>query len=187
MRVVAATNRPLEQEVAQGRFRDDLFYRLDVVRLQVPPLREREKDVLLLADHFWSQAQLQTESRAALGRATCMALANYHWPGNVRQLENVIAGLAVRGPRRGTIGADALPPGIVSRSPEKQTLQEARQRFERGYVRGVLAQAGGRRGKAALALGVTRQGLAKLLKRVDLDAAAGGPSEPAVDVTQIIS
>ena len=90
-------------------------------------------------------------------------------------------------PQAGTIGADALPPGIVSRSPEKQTLQEARQRFERGYVRGVLAQAGGRRGKAALALGVTRQGLAKLLKRLDLDAAAGGPSEAAVDATQTIS
>ena len=67
MRVGTATNRPLEQEVAHRRFRDDLLYRLDVVCLQVPPLRERGKDVLLLPDHFWSQVQLLTESRAPQG------------------------------------------------------------------------------------------------------------------------
>ena len=169
VRVVAATNRPLEADVSTGRFREDLLYRVDVLRIVVPPLRDREDDVILLSEHFWRRAQSVTGSRAAPARSTLAALAAYHWPGNVRQLENVIASLVVRGPRRGVVGPSTLPDSIAGDTGAVETLQQARVLFERRYVGGALARAGGRRGKAALALGVTRQGLAKLLKRLDLD------------------
>ena len=175
VRIVAATNRPLEADVSAGRFREDLLYRVDVLRIAVPPLRDRDDDVLLLVEHFWRRAQAATGSRAAPARATLAALARYHWPGNVRQLENVVASLVVRGPRRGVVGPATLPACIAGDTDEVETLQHARVLFERRYVSGVLARAGGRRGKAALALGVTRQGLAKLLKRLDLD----GPGRPS--------
>ena len=169
VRVVAATNRPLESDVSSGRFREDLLYRVDVLRIMVPPLRDRDDDVLLLVEHFWRRAQSATGSRAAPARATLAALARYHWPGNVRQLENVVASLVVRGPRRGVVGPSTLPACIAGDAGDVETLQHARVLFERRYVSGALARAGGRRGKAALALGVTRQGLAKLLKRLDLE------------------
>ena len=177
VRVVAATNRPLEADVTAGRFREDLLYRLDVLRVEVPPLRDRGDDVVLLAEYFWRRAQSLTGSCAMPARATLSALANYYWPGNVRQLENVIAALVVRGPRHGVVGPATLPSGIVGGGGGEQTLHEARHRFERRFVSGALAQAGGRRGKAAVALGVTRQGLAKLLKRLDLDGTARRPSQ----------
>ena len=179
VRVVAATNRPLEADVSTGRFREDLLYRVDVLRIVVPLLRDRDDDVLLLAEHFWRRAQLVTGSRAAPARATLAALARYHWPGNVRQLENVIASLVVRGPRRGVVGPSTLPACIAGDTGEVETLQHARVLFERRYVSGALARAGGRRGKAALALGVTRQGLAKLLKRLDLDSPGSASSSPS--------
>ena len=173
VRVVAATNRPLEADVSAGRFREDLLYRLDVLRIEVPPLRDRGNDVLLLAEYFWRRAQSLTRSRAAPARSTLAALARYHWRGNVRQLENVIASLVVRGPRGGVVGPATLPDSIAGNTGVVETLHQARVLFERRYVSGALARAGGRRGKAALALGVTRQGLAKLLKRLDLDSPTG--------------
>jgi two-component system response regulator HydG len=169
VRVVAATNRPLDADVSVGHFREDLLYRLDVLRIVVPPLRERGDDVQLLAEHFWRRAQSLTGSSATPARATLVALARYHWPGNVRQLDNVVASLVVRGPRRGVVGPDLLPRALAGDTAEVQTLSQARLLFERRFVRGALARAGGRRGKAALALGVTRQGLAKLLKRLALE------------------
>ncbi len=172
VRVVAATNRPLESDVRTGQYREDLLYRLDVLRIEVPPLRDRGDDVVLLVDHFWQRAQSLTGSRAAPARSTLEALARYHWPGNVRQLENVVAGLVVRGPRSGVVGPALLPAAITGGASGPDgvpTLHEARQVFERRFVSGALAQAGGRRTKAASALGVTRQGLAKLLKRLDLE------------------
>jgi two-component system response regulator HydG len=172
VRVIGATNRQLEEDVASGRFREDLWYRLDVLRLRVPPLRERGEDVGLLAEHFWRKAQQVTGSHATPSRSILAALQRHEWPGNVRQLENVVASLVVGGPRRGVINPDALPTGLVPDGPGgdvAQTLSEARFRFERRYVSGALARARGRRGQAASALGVTRQGLAKLLKRLDLD------------------
>ena len=174
VRVVAATNRPLEADATTGRFRTDLLYRLDVLRIVVPPLRDRGDDVLVLVDHFWRRAQSLIGSHATPARSTLAALAHYHWPGNVRQLENVIASLVVRGPRRGVVGPATLPASIAGNVDEAETLHQARLLFERRYVSGALARAGGRRGKAALALGVTRQGLAKLMKRLDLDGASPG-------------
>ena len=91
VRIVAATNRPLAAEVAADTFRADLWYRLDVVRITLPPLRERIEDLPLLTQHLWQALAARTGSRAALSPATIAALAAYDWPGNIRELQNVLA------------------------------------------------------------------------------------------------
>jgi DNA-binding NtrC family response regulator len=169
-RIVAATNRDLRAEVEGGRFRLDLLYRLDVIRISVPPLRDRREDVPALVDHFWADTTRKLGSRAALAAATRVALAGYDWPGNVRELQNVLAALAVRSPRRGVVPPAALPPHVVSvRRPDVWRLDAARRTFEESFVRAALVRAGGHRGRAADELGVTRQGLTKLLARLGID------------------
>lgn len=170
VRIVAATNRRLDQEAAAGRFRADLRFRLDVIRIDVPPLRERPGDVPLLASRFWNDAAGRIGSRATLGPEAVAALARYEWPGNVRELQNVIAWIAVQSPRRGRIGAAGLPAHIARASPEEQTTFEAaRQDFERRFVKAALARADGQRARAAEALGITRQGLAKMIRRLRIE------------------
>jgi DNA-binding NtrC family response regulator len=173
VRIVAATNKPLRNEAAQGRFREDLRYRLDVLRLVISPLRDRRDDIPLLIAHFWRDAAARVGSRAVLDPATVAALCRYEWPGNVRELQNVIAALAVHGPARGRIGPTALPDAVraqtsVSGMPVAP-LEEARRRFECDYVKLALERSGGRRIEAARSLGVTRQGLAKLMTRLGLE------------------
>jgi DNA-binding NtrC family response regulator len=181
VRIVAATNRDLAQEVAAGRFRLDLLYRLDVLRLTVPPLRERREDILVLAQHFWRECTARLGSRATLGAATVGALARYDWPGNVRELQNVLAALAVRSPRRGVVPPEALPPQFGgSAGRETGKLDEARRVFEMQFVRAALARSGGHRSRAAEELGVTRQGLTKLMTRLGIT----GDSEPESDAEQ---
>jgi DNA-binding NtrC family response regulator len=172
-RIVAATNRTLRDEAAAGRFRPDLLYRLDVVRIAVPPLRERVEDVPVLARAFWQQALSRTGSRATLDPETLAALARYDWPGNVRELQNVIARLAVQAPARGRVDPAALPPPMRPSAPQPSALplDRARRAFEEQFVRAALARAGGHAGRAARDLGVTRQGLSKLLARLGLTAA----------------
>ena len=170
VRIVAATNRQLEREAAAGRFRTDLRFRLDVIRIVVPPLRERAADVPLLALHFWNDAARRVGSRATLSPDALAALARYDWPGNVRELQNVIAWVAVHSPRRGRIGASALPAAVAgSATPAEITFERAREEFERRFIRGALARANGQRARAAAALGVTRQGLAKMMRRLGID------------------
>ncbi len=170
VRVVAASNRPLESEVAAARFRRDLFYRLNVIRLAVPALRDRIEDVPLLASHFWAQAIARTGSRAALSPATLAALARHDWPGNVRELQNVMSALAVSAPRRGSVGPGSLPAALTGTAdaPRGATLEAARLGFDQRYVRLALARAGGHRSRAARDLGLSRQGLAKLLVRLGI-------------------
>jgi DNA-binding NtrC family response regulator len=107
-----------------------------------------------------------------LDAETLAALARYDWPGNVRELQNVMSALAVHAPRRGRVCVSALPPAIATtaaiRAPA--TLDEARQSFERQFVSTALARAGGHHSRAAQALGVSRQGLAKLIRRLGLEA-----------------
>jgi DNA-binding NtrC family response regulator len=174
VRIVAATNRNLRQEAAQGRFRLDLVYRLDVVRITVPPLRERADDIPLLIERFWREAADRVHSRAMLSRATIAALSQYSWPGNVRELQNVVAALAVRAPRRGIVPPAALPPPIVHQAPAPGfRLLDARRSFDEQFVRSALARAGGHRGRAAAELGLSRQGLTKLMARLGIGGADG--------------
>jgi DNA-binding NtrC family response regulator/tetratricopeptide (TPR) repeat protein len=173
VRVVAATNRDLRQEVANARFRLDLLYRLDVLRIAIPPLRDRRDDVPLLAEHFWREASGRLASRATLAAATVAALARYDWPGNVRELQNVLAAMAVRAPKRGTVPPSALPPQFDGARPDASyRLDEARRTFERRFIRAALARSGGHRARAAEELGVTRQGLTKLMARLGIDGQA---------------
>ena len=170
VRIVAATNRRLDQEAAAGRFRADLRFRLDVVRIDVPPLRDRSGDVPLLASRFWNDAVGRVGSRATLSPDAVAALARYEWPGNVRELQNVMAWMAVHSPRRGRVGAAALPRHVAQAAlPQGGTFEAAREEFERRFIRAALASTDGQRARAAEALGVTRQGLAKMMRRLGLD------------------
>jgi DNA-binding NtrC family response regulator len=169
VRIVAATNRRLADEAAAGRFRADLRFRLDVVRIDVPPLRNRSTDVPGLALHFWGDATTRVGSRATLAPDVLAALARYDWPGNVRELQNVIAWMAVHSPRRGRVGTTDLPAHLAQAAiPTGGTFEAAREEFERRFVRAALATANGRRAPAAAALGVSRQGLAKMMRRLGI-------------------
>jgi DNA-binding NtrC family response regulator/tetratricopeptide (TPR) repeat protein len=171
VRIVAATNRRLADEVAAGRFRADLRFRLDVVRIIVPPLRDRASDIPALAAHFWTEAASRVGSASTMSGEALAALSRYDWPGNVRELQNVIASIAVHAPRRGRIMPSMLPVHVARSAPTSAaSFEAARHDFERRFVRAALAQAGGKRTRAARLLGVSRQGLAKMLKRLDIEA-----------------
>jgi DNA-binding NtrC family response regulator len=169
IRVVSAANRDMRTEVAEGRFRQDLLYRLDVVRVRVPPLRERPEDIVALADHVWHAAATRVGSQATLTHGVLAALARYHWPGNVRELQNVLAGVAVSAPARGQVKAALLPAFVTGAvSPSTTRLADARDQFERKFIELALARAGGRRTRAARELGLSRQGLLKMMARLGL-------------------
>jgi DNA-binding NtrC family response regulator len=172
VRVVAAANRSMAGEVSAGRFRADLLYRLDVVRLRVPPLRERPEDVPVLAGIFWQSAAARVGSRATLGEEVRRALAAYAWPGNVRELQNVLAALAVMAPPRGLVPPSLLPARIREPQAGRPTLADVRGACEREAVRAALGRAGGCRTQAARELGITRQGLLKTMRRLKLPSEA---------------
>jgi DNA-binding NtrC family response regulator len=172
VRVVTATNRAMSEEVASGRFRQDLLYRLDVLRISIPPLRERPADIPILTQHFWAVAAQRAGTQAVLSHGVIAELARYHWPGNVRELQNVMAALAVAAPARGFVRPSLLPPAITgSIAVSAGRLADARRQFERRFIEVALARAGGSRTKAATQLGVSRQGLLKLMARVGLTSA----------------
>jgi DNA-binding NtrC family response regulator len=171
VRFVSAANRDLRVEAEQGRFRQDLVYRLDVIRIRIPPLRERPDDIPVLACHFWRTAAPRVGTCATLAHDVLAALSRHHWPGNVRELQNVISSLAVEAPLRGRVRAAALPAAIGgNRSIAIGRLMDARLLWERRFVELALARAGGNRSRAARELGLTRQGLLKVLTRVGLAA-----------------
>ena len=176
VRVIAATNQPLADAVGRGRFREDLLFRLAVVRIRVPTLRDRIEDVPLLAHAFWRKLIGDTGKRVQMGADAVAALCRYQWPGNVRELQNVIAGLVVAAPTRGRIGArhveEILTQSRVQADAGGQSLDAARQAIERRMVAAALARHGGRRTRAAVELGISRQGLTKAIKRLGLGGVA---------------
>ena len=178
VRIVSAVNRDLRAESAAGRFRQDLLYRLDVIRIRVPPLRERPEDIPLLAQHFWRIVAPRVGTRALLAHSTVTALARYSWPGNVRELQNVMSALAVAAPGHGQVRASLLPQVVTGASVGQATrLADARLEFERRFIGMALARAGGRRASAARELGLSRQGLLKMLARLGIADRTGlGPT-----------
>jgi DNA-binding NtrC family response regulator len=161
VRVVAATNRNLAEEVRGKRFREDLFFRLGVARVRLPPLRERPEDVPLLARVF------ATRTGATLTPELLAVLAAYHWPGNVRELRNTVERIAVGGAPM-PLAVDAAPaarPPWLSATP-LPSLPDARQQageaFERAYLEEALARADGNLARAAELAGVSRQMLTRL-------------------------
>ena len=175
VRVLAATARNLEQMVAEGQFREDLYYRLNVVQLRVPPLRERPEDIPLLVDHFFAQscAQLGKPLRG-VADATLERLSAHRWPGNVRELENVIerAVLLCDGD---TIPPSALPEAIARPArapagagspgaPSRFALKPARKRFEAGLIREALEACRGNRTRAARLLEISHRALLYKIK-----------------------
>jgi len=169
VRLVTAANRDMRTETAAGRFRTDLLYRLDVIRIAIPPLRDRPEDVAVLAQHIWRAAAARTGSQAMLAHDALAALTRYHWPGNVRELQNVMAALAVAAPARGRVRASLLPAAMTGATAvTSRTLAEARTQFERRFIEVALARAAGSRTRAAAELGLSRQGLLKTMARVGL-------------------
>ncbi len=185
VRVIAATNRDLQQEMSAGRFREDLFYRLNVVPIRVPPLRERREDVPLLARHFVTlSAEASGMVARPLGEDAVAALQAYEWPGNVRQLRNVVDWMLIMagGGAREPIRADQLPPEIGSATPaalrwEKGSeimglsLREARETFEREYLLAQVNRFGGNISRTASFVGMERSALHRKLKSLGLQQA----------------
>ena len=174
VRIVAATNRRLAEVASGGLFREDLLFRLAVVRIRVPPLRDRLDDVPLLAQAFWRRMQADTGKAAALGPDALATLCRHTWPGNVRELQNAMAALAVIAPARGRVShrhvRQVVAPALTTDDGPGVPLETARRLFEQRTVAAALARNGGRRIATANELGLTRQGLAKALRRLGLSA-----------------
>jgi DNA-binding NtrC family response regulator len=184
VRVIAATNRPLDEMVLDGRFREDLLYRLKVITLTLPPLRDRNGDVPLLCGHFLHLfAERHGLPVRRISDASADILLNYGWPGNIRELRNVIEGALVMAdgveispcdlPSSLTMhrASVSLPFAMMEQSPDLPFV-EARERalreFDRAFLGAALARNGGNIARTARALGLHRQSLQKLLARRDL-------------------
>ncbi len=166
VRIVAATNRDLRKMVEDGKFREDLWYRLDVVRITVPPLRERHGDIPLLASAFLKRYNERYGLDARITESGMKALCEYSWPGNVRQLQHMIERLVILAPGA-RITEDAVEEAIRASSPKEEpgeTLAEA----EAEQIRKVLAATGGNKSRAARILGIERKTLYRKLERMGL-------------------
>jgi two-component system, NtrC family, nitrogen regulation response regulator NtrX len=178
VRVIASTNRDLQQEISTGRFREDLFYRLNVVPVRVPALRERREDIPRLTKYFLRQsAEASGTPLREISEDAVAALQAYDWPGNVRQLRNVIDWLLIMAPgtSRDTLRADMLPPEIVSVAPTTlqldrgveimgMPLRDARETFEREYLLAQVNRFGGNISRTASFVGMERSALHRKLK-----------------------
>ncbi|MFO1052117.1 MAG: sigma-54 dependent transcriptional regulator [Planctomycetota bacterium] len=173
VRVVAATNADLEQRVKDGAFREDLYYRLKVVSLVLPPLRERSGDIKLLVEHFLRHfAELHGKGVESIDRDALVALLHYPWPGNVRELRNAVESMVVRA--RGNILTQAdLPPEIGPRPTGDAEGWEflagrTAEEVERNHIRVTLAMTDGNRLKAASAMGISERTLYRKIKEYGL-------------------
>jgi len=182
VRVIAATNKNLEACIKERTFREDLYYRLKVIHIHMPPMRDYPPDIPLLANHFLARycASMKTNIKEFTAGAL-EALSNYSWPGNARQLENeikrLVASVRGRSITEDHLDASIRNPAAPSRnlitnekpapeSPTSQSLPAAVEALERRMIEDALRKSGGNKQKAAQALGLSRQGLIKKLKRL---------------------
>jgi len=190
VRVVSSTSRNLEREIAERRFREDLYYRLNVVPVQIPALADRREDIPALADHFFARyAAEQGVAPPAISEDAIAALQAYDWPGNVRQLRNVIERTIILAPRDqlARIEPAMLPPEVVTTKLEGGAqmtslmgapLREARENFEREYLRVQIRRFSGNISKTASFIGMERSALHRKLKLLGM-AERGEEAEDA--------
>ena len=172
LRIVTATNKRLEEEVERGRFREDLFYRLEVVSIHLPPLRERGDDVLILARHFLGEMNIRFKKNfRGLSDETAQLLLRYPWPGNVRQLRNVLE-RAVLLEDGDVLAAEHLPPEVAgertgAHSPREPAGYQTLAQIEEQHIRDVLRMTEGNKSRAARILGIARPTLIEKIKRME--------------------
>jgi hydrogenase-4 transcriptional activator len=186
VRVLAATNADLEQRVAEGKFREDLYYRLSVIRIHVPPLRQRREEIPHLSTFFLREASDRLgKPDMQLGSEVLDLFAQYWWPGNVRQLRNELQRAVAMAPAGGTIGPEHLSADLTATAPAPaalssprvglrggQTLASVVDDIERDLIREMMARHRGNISETARALGLTRRGLYLKLRRLGIE---GGP------------
>jgi two-component system nitrogen regulation response regulator NtrX len=182
VRVISSTARDLSEEIAEGRFREDLFYRLNVIPVRLPPLRERREDIIDLANHFLARfAAGRRVAVPTLSEDAVATLQSYDWPGNVRQLRNLMERTIILAPadRIDRIDLDMLPPeltaepaklvpGQAARSIMGTPLREAREAFEREYLRVQIRRFSGNISRTAAFIGMERSALHRKLKALGL-------------------
>jgi DNA-binding NtrC family response regulator len=164
VRVLAATNRDVQKMVEEGRFREDLWFRLNVVRIHIPPLRERRGDILLLARHFLQRYNARYGREVKITDSGMKTLQEQLWPGNVRQLQHLIERLAILAPSE-RIDSEAVHDGIREMEPRDQG-GESLADTEADQIRRVLAATGGNKSRAAQILGIERKTLYRKLERM---------------------
>jgi len=164
VRIIAATNKDLDELVEKGLFREDLYFRLNIINIQVPPLRERGEDVILLANYFATKysKDLNKEHPVFTERAV-ESLKNYYWPGNVRELENLIQRCIVMGEKT-EIDSSDFPENMRFSIPSSKPLKMTLARMEKEYILKVLEQCGGNKTKAAATLDIDRTTLRNKIK-----------------------
>jgi two-component system response regulator AtoC len=180
VRLLAATNRPLDRLVKKGKFRDDLYYRVNVVRIPLPPLRERQEDIPLLAAHFAAMHARPGEGPKTISEPAMKILLNYHWPGNVRELANIIERACVVS-RTPVIEAEHLPPELTTpRAPSAglkvdlsrplaDLLNETTALLERQYIKKAMEKAHGNVSRCAKLCGLSRRTLTAKLSEYAID------------------
>ncbi|MEO7503144.1 MAG: sigma-54 dependent transcriptional regulator [Gemmatimonadaceae bacterium] len=174
-RIIAATNRDLDQEIVRGNFRSDLFYRLNVIAIDIPPLRERREDIPILAEAFLQQIAIaRGEEAKTLSEEAAAQLQSYNWPGNVRELENAVERAVILA-TNGEIGAASLPDRIRMKKAEpfvteRITRNPSLDAIERAYIMWVLGSEGGNKSKAAETLGIDPSTLYRKLTRFGVEA-----------------
>jgi transcriptional regulator with GAF, ATPase, and Fis domain len=182
VRVIAATNRDLHRLVKKGKFREDLYYRLNVVKIDLPPLRERPEDIPLLAAHFGEKYARFGGPPIRISPETMEALLNCQWPGNVRQLENAMERACIT-TRDGLIRPENLPPEVTNPATSKvpipvdlgrplaEQLGELSAAFEARYIRRALKKAHGHVGRCAEICGLSRRSMTEKIAQYKIDKA----------------
>lgn len=183
VRIIAATNTDLKEQVKKGNFREDLFFRLNVIPINIPPLRERPGDIPLLINHFLHIFNKEFHKKIKGFKKSALAhLTTYHWPGNVRELENLMERLVALSSEN-YLAKEKLPPEITKTklAPGAEdnyalSLKEASRRFEADFINKVLQKAGGSKSKAAKMLGIHRNTLLALQKKYHKNSTRNKPS-----------
>jgi two-component system nitrogen regulation response regulator NtrX len=194
VRIIASTNKNLEHEIETGGFREDLYYRLNVLPFQIPPLRERIEDIPLLTDHFLEEfSRRYGRKPPGLTRKAREILENYPWPGNVRELKNIMERIVIM-TQQSRVDIYDLPEAILNRtiaaSPQTETsifdipsLNEAKEKFEKEFILRKLIEHKGGISRAAQALGIERSNLYRKIKQLDIPYSGreGGENESFTD------